>query len=696
MPIGENVPIAPLTWAVSEGAIPGSGSVTHRVFCVTPPRVHRPLLSRTPVMVGSMSTGSTSTAQRLRQALDGPWGEVREKARTQLAGKEYTADPDLDLPGARARVLEQMRSLAELGYAERGFRRENGGTGEPGAAVVGLEMLAYADLSLWVKSGVQWGLFGGAVENLGSERHREHIRRLISLDLLGCFAMTESGHGSDVANLETTATYDPATEEFVIHTPTPSARKDYIGGAAEHARMAAVFAQLRTSSGEHGVHCLLVPIRDEQGNDLPGVTTSDCGRKGGLPGVDNGRIVFDQVRVPRENLLNRYADVAPDGTYSSEIENPSRRFFTTLGTLVRGRVSVGGAAAAGARVGLSIALRYSLKRRQFGDPDNGAETLLLDYRMHQRRLLPLLAHSFALSFAQNDLVRRMHLVQTGQDLAAGAQRALEKRAAGLKVAQTRHATRAIQECREACGGAGYLTENRLVTLKADTDVFTTFEGDNVVLTQLVAKEILTSYADEVRDLDALGWVRFAATMAGDVVRKRSGVRQLIQTLRDRSGESVDEGDLGRRDTQLALFADREDYLTRTAAHRLRARAEETEPFEAFNNAQDHILAAGAAHIDRLILEAFIEGIADIEDEEARRLAETVCDLYVYSILEENSAWYIMHRFISVERAKAIRRGVNELVDRLRPDALTLIEALGVPESMLDAAMLDDASVYERQ
>src|SRR5690606_30537974 len=126
----------------------------------------------------------------------------------------------------------------------------------------------------------------------------------------------------------------PATQEFVVHTPTPSARKDYIGGAAEHARMAAVFAQLITAEGNHGVHCLLVPIRDEQGNDLPGVTTSDCGLKGGLPGADNGRIVFDHVRVPRENLLNRYADVAPDGTYSSEIENPSRRFFTTLGTLV--------------------------------------------------------------------------------------------------------------------------------------------------------------------------------------------------------------------------------------------------------------------------------------------------------------------------------------------------------------------------
>ncbi|MBL1074046.1 acyl-CoA dehydrogenase family protein [Nocardia sp. 2] len=635
-----------------------------------------------------METGSDPIADQLRAALDGPWREVREKAREHLDDERLYGDPYLDYRAARARVLEQMRLVSQFGWAEKGFKRENGGASDPGGAVTALEMLAYTDLSLWVKCGVQWGLFGGAVENLGTARHKEYIEKLITLDLLGCFAMTETGHGSDVANLETTATYDPGTQEFVIHSPTPSARKDYIGGAAEHARVAAVFAQLITGGESQGVHCFVVPIRDEQGNDLPGVTTSDDGLKGGLPGVDNGRILFDQVRIPRENLLNRYADVAPDGTYSSEIENPSRRFFTTLGTLVRGRVSVGGAAAAGARVALSIAVRYAEKRRQFADPDTGEETVLLDYRSHQRRLLPLVARAYALSFAQNDLVRRMHLVQTGQDLDPNAQRALEKRAAGLKVAQTRHATRAIQECREACGGAGYLTENRLVTLKADTDVFTTFEGDNVVLTQLVAKELLTSYADEVRDLDALGWVRFAATMTRDVIRDATGVRQMIQRLRDRSDQTVDEGDLSRREVQLQLFADREDYLVRTAAHRLRARAKETGPFEAFNNAQDHILAAGTAHIDRLVLEAFIDGIADVEDDEARKLAEDVCDLFVYTTIEENQAWFIMHRFMSVERAKAVRRGVNELVDRLRPNALTLIGGLGVPEKMLHAAMIE--------
>src|SRR5262249_22007753 len=155
-----------------------------------------------------------------------------------------------------------------------------------------IEMLAMSDLSLMVKAGVQWGLFGGAIENLGTERHHEaYVKKIINLELRGCFAMTETGHGSDVQSLETTATYDAAVGEFVIHSATPTARKDYIGGAAETATVAAVFAQLiTTKDGElvnHGVHCFVVPIRNAAGNDLPGVTTSDNHYKGGLPGVDN-------------------------------------------------------------------------------------------------------------------------------------------------------------------------------------------------------------------------------------------------------------------------------------------------------------------------------------------------------------------------------------------------------------------------
>jgi acyl-CoA oxidase len=285
----------------------------------------------------------STTSEHLQRALDGRWRDtktmIREKMSLEIFRPHFTPTKEV----ARARVNAQLKIIAAAGQAEDSFQKERGGTGDAGAAVTKIAMLAMSDLSLMVKAGVLWGLFGGAVENLGTERHHEaYVRPLITLDLLGCFAMTETGHGSDVQALETTATYDPATEEFVINSPTPTSRKDYIGGAAESATVAAVFAQLITNGENHGVHCLVVPIRDESGNGLPGVRTWDCDYKGGLPGVDNGRIMFDHVRVPRENLLNRFADVAPDGTYSSEIENANRRFFTMLGTLVRGRVTVGG------------------------------------------------------------------------------------------------------------------------------------------------------------------------------------------------------------------------------------------------------------------------------------------------------------------------------------------------------------------
>ena len=242
------------------------------------------------------------------------------------------------------------------------------------------------------------------------------MEKIISLELRGCFGMTETGHGSDVQSLETTATYDAETQEFVIDSATSTSRKDYIGGAAETATIAAVFAQLITTEDgapvNHGVHCVLVPIRDDDGNDLPGVTTSDCQYKGGLPGVDNGRLMFDHVRVPRENLLNKYGDVAPDGTYNSPIDNPSRRFFTMIGTLIRGRVTVGGSAGAATQVALDIATRYALQRKQFSAPDDGGEVLIMDYLVHQRRLFPLIARSYALQFAQNELVSRCHDLQT--------------------------------------------------------------------------------------------------------------------------------------------------------------------------------------------------------------------------------------------------------------------------------------------
>ncbi|TME20499.1 MAG: acyl-CoA oxidase, partial [Chloroflexi bacterium] len=383
----------------------------------------------------------------LRKFLDGRWGRIREEVRGQIQETPLLR-PVHGLPTEeyRARVLEQ-------------------------------ETIALVDLSLLVKVGVQYGLFGGVIRRLGTEQHRQrYLRAAMTMDLPGCFAMTETGHGSDVQSIRTTATYEPARQEFIIDTPDDNARKDYIGNAARDGRMAAVFAQLLTGGQGRGVHVFLVPIRDERGRAYRGVRIEDCGEKGGLNGVDNGRLWFDQVRVPREALLDRFGAVAPDGSYTSPIANDTRRFFTMLGTLVSGRVSVAGAGLSAAKLALAIAVRYGLTRRQFRAPGSDREVILLDYLQHQRRLLPALATTYALHFAQEALVTALHDAGDGDSADESEQRRLETLAAGLKAVSTWHTTQTIQTCREACGGAGYLSVNRLTELKADTDVFTTFEG----------------------------------------------------------------------------------------------------------------------------------------------------------------------------------------------------------------------------
>ena len=317
------------------------------------------------------------------------------------------------------------------------------------------------DLSLMVKSGVQYSLWGGSVLNLGTERHRRlYYDAIGSFRLPGCFAMTELAHGSNVAALQTEAVLDPAADEWVVHTPDEGAIKWWIGNAAEDGRAATVFARLKVpaaaagaagglggmgasgagggaggaagavggalSSGavgggagsgggggafggasapaavrlvDHGVHAFVVPLRDEAGRVLPGVEIHDCGYKVGLNGVDNGAIRFTHVRVPRDNLLDRFATVDRSGRYSSPLTSEARRFAATLGELTGGRVGLTCGSVGVLKGAVTIAVRYAAARQQFGPPD-APEVAVLDYQSSQAKLIPLIASAYALHFAK--------------------------------------------------------------------------------------------------------------------------------------------------------------------------------------------------------------------------------------------------------------------------------------------------------
>ena len=642
----------------------------------------------------------------LTAVLDGDYADVRALVRKNLAEHaSVLVDAEtMSRDDFRQRVLDIVVMMAETGQTGFGFPQEYGGGEDVGASVAAFETLGLGDLSVVTKVGVQFGLFGGAVLQLGTKRHHDaYLEDLIRGRLLGCFAMTESGHGSNVQALGTTATYDPESDEFVVHTPDDRARKDYIGSAALHARLAVVFAQLVVGGESHGVHALVVPLRSEDGAVLPGIRIEDCGRKIGLNGVDNGRIWFDRVRVPRDSLLDRYAQVTEDGGYRSEIDNPDRRFFTMLGTLVQGRVCVGGAAINASKVAIAIAVKYALRRRQFGPPGSDVEELLLDYGQHQRRLLPLLARTYAMHFAQERVAADLHAVF---DVGAGsardsvgaedekARRALEGRAAGTKALGTWHASRTIQECREACGGAGYLSVNRFDALRADTDVFTTFEGDNTILLQLVAKGLLTDYKDSFEDMDQIGMVRFVASVAVETVLERTNARSIMERLREvvpGSRDSVDDPDEGLQDGSwhLEILSGREEHMLSGVARRLKRGIDDGgDPAEVFSRCQDHLIGAARAHVERIVLEAFLDKLAALDDGPEKDVLNHLCDLFALTCIEGDRGWFLEHNRLSNARAKAVTRRVNQLCRRVRPLAEDLVDALAVPPEMLRAELLD--------
>ncbi|EFA77956.1 acyl-CoA oxidase [Heterostelium album PN500] len=564
--------------------------------------------------------------QKLKTLLDTPkYTEFKDRVRTFIQNNPLFHGSVSGISSAeyKQRVLLQLKSLATSGLFNITDIRDN-----PEKTCAFIEVISEFNNNINTKFAVHYSLFGGTILLLGTERHEIYLPKADCLDIVGCFSMTEIGHGSNVRSLETTATYCPKAGGFIIHSPTPTSQKFWIGGAGLHAHYTTVFARLILGGKDHGVHAFVVPIRDQLNRVLPGVTIKDCGPKMGLNGIDNGQLAFDNVFIPRENLLNKYADVTPDGKYKSDIK-PQSIFTSQMAALVNGRLYVCKSTVGVVKTCLTIATRYSHIRKQFGPPNSNGELPLITLSSQQKRLMVPIATTITMDLFTIDLAKKLANAKISH--------ASHAHCAGIKAVFSWHLLRSIQQARESCGGQGYRMENRIAEFRCDSDIFVTYEGDNTVLMQQVAKYAMT--------LKPISIDRVVLGSKADLFN----LVKLQQLFRLREQLRVDE---------------LKELIAKGGKDK----------FAAFNNVIPWAVATGYAHMHSVILD---NAIHYINGNSIKPLPQMVL-LDTLSKIEEDLGWFLSQSLISTDVAKQIPFVVMELCKNLSDHSLDIIKSFDIP------------------
>jgi acyl-CoA oxidase len=252
---------------------------------------------------------------------------------------------------------------------------------------------------------------------------------------------------------------------------------------------------------------------------------------------------------------------------------------------------------------------------------------------------------------------------------------IEALAAGLKSYSTWSTTAILQECREACGGKGYLSENRIDALKNDTEIYTTFEGDNTVLMQLVAKNRLSEFRKSFGEMGSFGIVNYVYENAKSVIAEKNPI----------AIRNTDEAHLLSNEFHLQAFQHREKTILASAAKRIKKLIDSgLEAYDAFNVVQHQMIDVAEAYLERVILEQFQIAITVVQEVESKAILTQLCKLYALSQIEKNKAWYLEDDYMEAVKTKAIRKMVNQLCWDIRPEAVGLVNAFAIPDSCLSA------------
>ncbi|XP_047325893.1 peroxisomal acyl-coenzyme A oxidase 1-like [Impatiens glandulifera] len=533
---------------------------------------------------------------------------------------------------------------------------------------------AYTDL--------HWGMFVPVLKGQATEEQQQKWLPLAQkMQIIGCYAQTELGHGSNVQGLETTATFDPKTDEFVIHSPTLTSSKWWPGGLGKVSTHAAVYARLITDGEDHGVHGFIVQIRSlEDHKPLPGIVVGDIGMKfgnGAYNSMDNGVLVFDHVRIPRDHMLMRVSRVTREGKYIQS-EVPRQLMY---GTMVFVRQNIVADASSALSRAVCIATRYSAVRRQFGSQNGGLETQVIDYKTQQSRLFPLLASAYAFRFI-GEWLQWLYLDVTARLQANDFSTLPEAHActAGLKSLTTAATADGIEECRKLCGGHGYLCSSGLPELFAVYVPTCTYEGDNIVLLLQVARYLVKTVSQVASGKKPVGTTIAYMGRIEQLVKSRSNVKKAEDWLKP--------------SVILEAFEARSAGMSVACAQKLSKFAN---PEEGFAELSPDLVEAAVAHCQLIVVSKFIEKLQQtIPGKGIKQQLEVLCNIYALSLLHKHKGDFLSTFCITPKQAALANEQLRSLYSQVRPNAIALVDAFNYTDHYLSSILgRYDGNVYPK-
>ncbi|KAK7755299.1 hypothetical protein SLS62_002805 [Diatrype stigma] len=631
---------------------------------------------------------------------------VFDKSQNYFQGREDRIEASL----AKAKRLRQLS--ARHGWSQEDY------------------MLANDLLSEPTPYGLHATMFLVTLREQGTpEQHRLFLDRAEKYEIIGCYAQTELGHGSNVRGLETTATWNQADRTFTLHSPHLTSSKWWIGSLGRTANHAVVMAQLIIGGKPYGPHPFVVQIRDLKTHEpLENVHVGDIGPKFGYNTMDNGFLLLNHVKVPHVAMLARFSRVDPATGAYARPANPSLIYGTL--TYVRSTIVLQSGSVL-AR-GVTIATRYCAVRRQFQDLDakgsDVGESQVLDYTMVQVRLLPLLAATFALHFTGQSMIQMYQENQKRMATAAANNSSSSNSSGGgaggrprqpgpeelnpgtdlladlhatscaLKAYGSTVAAEGLEVCRRACGGHGYSAFSGIGSWYADYLPTVTWEGDNYMLTQQVCRYLLKSArgviaATKGKDKAASA----AASSSNDTARFLTAY-------------------LARRDTGpafdvLASDADLVDAFAWRVAHltfeALQRRDGDHRPW---NSLLVDFYRLSTAHAQYMVVKSFHDSLQPPSsqgrsksksqsgpslDPETAGVLHALFRLFALHTLEREAAEFFASGAASLPQIRLARGAVMKLLGTVRPHAVRLVDAWKFPDWQLDSSLgRHDGRVYE--